>query len=65
MNMKTKKLEKTVAASLFLLVLVLFSFAERDSKKLDRLYKTAQLLRKTDQNPTVQLPPSPGKTTRN
>lgn len=56
--MKRKGIEKSLVILLFVLVLVLFSFAERDSKKLDRLYKTAQLLQKNERTPTVQFPPA-------
>lgn len=44
--MNKKGLERNIAVLLFVLVLVVFSFAERDSKKLERLYTTAQLLKK-------------------
>ena len=44
--MSKKGIERNTAAVLFVLVLVVFSFAERDSKKLERLYTTAQLLKK-------------------
>jgi hypothetical protein len=43
--MKRAILERNIAAVLFVLVLIVFSFAERDSKKLDRLYiKTGKSL---------------------
>jgi hypothetical protein len=63
--MKAKTLEKTLVVLLFLLVLVVFSFAEKDSKKLDRLYKTAQLIQKNERTPTVQAPAAPTKSTGN
>ena len=44
--MNKKGIERNIAALLFVLVLIVFSFAERDSKKLERLYTTAQLLKK-------------------
>lgn len=44
--MNKKGLERNIAVFLFVLVLVAFSFAERDSKKLERLYTSAQLLEK-------------------
>ncbi len=50
---------------LFVLVLVVFSFAERDSKKLDRLYKTAQLIQNAEHPPSVQVPPAPVKSISN
>lgn len=49
--MTKKRLERGLVVLLFVLVLVIFSFAERDSKKLDRLYSTAQLLQKYSQRP--------------
>jgi hypothetical protein len=45
--MSKKGIERNIAALLFVLVLIVFSFAERDSKKLVRLYTTAQLYKKT------------------
>jgi hypothetical protein len=46
-NIMTKRgVEKKLVVLLFVLVFVVFSFAERDSKKLHRLYSTAQLLKK-------------------
>jgi Tfp pilus assembly protein PilO len=36
--MEKAKVERIVVVFLFVLVLVVFSFAERDSKKLDKLY---------------------------
>jgi hypothetical protein len=64
--MKTNGIERILVILLFVLVLVVFSFAERDSKKLDRLYKTAQLLQKKKHTPTmVQLPPATSKTISN
>lgn len=63
--MKKKGLEKNLVVLLFVLVLVVFSFAERDSRKLDRLYKTAQLLQKNKLSTTVQLQTSPAKTINN
>ena len=44
--MNKKKIERTIVAFLFVLVLVVFSFAERDSKKLEKIYNTAQLIKK-------------------
>jgi hypothetical protein len=64
--MKTNGIERILVILLFVLVLVVFSFAERDSKKLDRLYKTAQLLQKKKHTLTmVQLPPATSKTISN
>ena len=40
--MKRALVERNIAAILFILVLVVFSFAERDSKKLAQLYKTGR-----------------------
>ena len=44
--MNKKGIERNIVVLLFVLVLVVFSFAERDSRKLERLYTTAQLLKK-------------------
>ncbi|HEY0732966.1 MAG TPA: hypothetical protein VGD33_11145 [Chitinophagaceae bacterium] len=38
--MKTAKAERSLVVLLFLLVMVIFSFAERDTKKLEKLYNT-------------------------
>lgn len=43
-------LERNVAAVLFVLVLVVFSFAERDTKKITRLYQNYKYSK-----PTVKL----------
>lgn len=43
--MTKKVLERGLVALLFITVLVVFFFAERDSKKLDRLYPTVYLLK--------------------
>ena len=56
--MKRKGIEKGLVILLFVLVLAVFSFAERDSKKLDRLYKTAELLQKNERTPTAHQPAS-------
>lgn len=42
--MRKKGLEQITVILLFILVMIVFSFAEKDSRKLDRLYKTAQSL---------------------
>ncbi len=39
--------ERNLVVLLFVLVLVVFSFAERDSRKLGRLYTIAQLLQRS------------------
>jgi hypothetical protein len=44
--MKRNGIEKILVILLFFLVLLAFSFAERDSRKLDKLYKTATLINK-------------------
>lgn len=38
--MKRSLLEKNIAAGLFVLVLIVFSFAERASKRIEPLYNT-------------------------
>ena len=45
--MNKKGIERNLVVLLFVLVLVVFSFAERDSKKIERLYTTAQLLKES------------------
>ena len=45
--MNKKGLERNLVVLLFVLVLVVFSFAERDSKKIEHLYTTSQLLKKS------------------
>ena len=40
--MKRALVERNIAVILFILVLVVFSFAERDSRKLAQLYKSHQ-----------------------
>jgi hypothetical protein len=45
--MTKKGIERNLVALLFVLVLIVFSFAERDSKKIERLYTTAQLLKES------------------
>ena len=52
-------LERNIAAVLFVLVLVVFSFAERDTKKITELYRNAagakQVARSTDNLSTEPL----------
>jgi hypothetical protein len=36
--MKKSKLERSIVVSLFIIVLIAFSFAQRDSKRLEQLY---------------------------
>lgn len=45
--MTKRRFEKNLVAALFVLVLIAFSFAERDSKKMERLYTTAKALKKS------------------
>jgi len=40
--MNKPKLERYIAALLFIMVLVIFSFAQRDTKKLEPLYTQQQ-----------------------
>jgi hypothetical protein len=56
--MTKKGIERNIVVLLFVLVLVIFSFAERDSRKLEKLYTTAQLLKKTSVNPDLASEPS-------
>jgi len=43
--MKRALLERNLVIILFVLVLVVFSFAERDSKKLEKIYSAAEVLK--------------------
>jgi len=62
--MNKKGIERNLVVLLFVLVLIVFSFAERDSKKIERLYTTAQLLNESSlllsdvagQLPTAEMP---------
>ena len=45
LDMKKAIVERNLVVILFILVLVVFSFAERDSKKLERIYKTSAVKR--------------------
>ncbi|HYO22700.1 MAG TPA: hypothetical protein VER36_09865 [Flavisolibacter sp.] len=59
--MNKRKTERNIIALLFVLVLVAFSFAERDSRKLEKLYTTAQLLHKSSNAASevaAEIPPS-------
>ena len=49
--MNKKEIERKLVVLLFILVLVVFSFAERDSKKLEKIYRTAQLIKKASDKP--------------
>ena len=51
--MNKKGIERNIVVLLFVLVLVIFSFAERDSRKLEKLYTTAHLLKKTSATPDL------------
>ena len=44
--MNKREIERNIVVLLFILVLVVFSFAERDSKKLEKIYTTTQLIKK-------------------
>ena len=72
MKMKKSLVEKGTVVVLFILVLVVFSFAERDSKKLVDLYtrkSTVQqpMLNKADNNTaeSAEIRLTPQKNTRN
>lgn len=53
--MKKEGVEKNLVVLLFVMVLVVFSFAERDSKKLDKLYNTVQLVKKGSDNVAAHI----------
>lgn len=58
--------ERKLAALLFVMVLVVFSFAERDSRKLAKLYNASQVLRKSSQpSSTVAVKSLPKATSNN
>ena len=60
--MNKKGIERNLVVLLFVLVLVVFSFAERDSKKIERLYTTSQLLKSGSAllaDKAASLPPAP------
>jgi hypothetical protein len=63
--MKKTIIERNIAVALFLLVLIVFSFAERDSKKLNQLYskklKTSQVVKK--ENKLASAEPAKASTT--
>jgi len=61
--MKRVFLEKNLVIVLFVLVLITFSFAHRDSKKLSQLYSTVveagkKLLAKTNSEKSSNLSPA-------
>jgi hypothetical protein len=59
--MNKKGIERNLVVLLFVLVLIVFSFAERDSKKIEHLYTTAQLLKESTQllaDIAAQVPPA-------
>lgn len=62
--MTKQGLEKTLVVLLFVMVLVVFSFAERDSKKIERLYTTAQVLKKPSQQASALALKPRSKTSR-
>lgn len=55
--MSKKGFEQLIVVLLFILVMIVFSFAEKDSRKLDRLYNTTQLVQKKNAMHTVQVSP--------
>lgn len=57
--MKRKLLEKNLVLILFVMVFVIFSFAERDSRKLEKIYPVSQLIKKgSDQEKYIISPVS-------
>jgi hypothetical protein len=65
MDMNRNSIENVLVIFLFVMVLVVFSFAQKDSKKLDRLYNTSQLIQKQAPVHTVQAPLPTAKTAHN
>lgn len=65
MGMNKNGIEKALVVLLFVMVLVIFSFAQKDTEKLDRLYNTATRIQEQNPVQTVQTPTSPAKTAHN
>ncbi|HEY1021270.1 MAG TPA: hypothetical protein VGE06_03105 [Flavisolibacter sp.] len=63
--MNKKGIEKTLVVLLFVMVLVVFSFAQRETEKFDRLYRTTNLIQQQKLVQTVQTPTSPAKAAHN
>ena len=61
MGMNRKGMERNLVVLLFVMVLIVFSFAQRDTAKLDRLYKTSALMQQKKIVHTVQIAPAPVK----
>lgn len=57
--MEKAKVERIAVVFLFVLVLVVFSFAERDSKKLDKLYTHVATAIKQQYTANAAQKPSP------
>jgi|GEM_PF-2004321 len=53
--MKRAVFERNLVVFLFVLVLVVFSFAERDSRKLKQVYNTTVLLKKSSNATLARL----------
>jgi hypothetical protein len=53
-----KGVERGLIVFLFTLVLVMFSLAQRDSRKLDRIYQTAAAIQQKNPAQVVQALPS-------
>ena len=65
MGMNRKGIERNLVILLFMMVLVVFSFAQRDTHKLDRLYKTTTLIQQKKTVQTVQVPSTPARAVHN
>lgn len=57
--MRKALVERNIALALFVLVLIVFSFAERDSRKLRALYLSGQPASAHAASTTAQAPASP------
>lgn len=55
--MKRTTLERNIAGLLFVVVLVTFSFAQRDSKKMEKAYSATEVVQK--RSLASQLPSQP------
>ena len=62
-HMKRTTLERNIAGLLFVVVLVTFSFAQRDSKKMEKAYSATEVVQK--RSLASQLPSQPAAENNN
>jgi hypothetical protein len=53
--MKRALVERNLVVVLFILVLVIFSLAERDSKKMEQMYNSTVVIKKSSNETMVRL----------